>query len=580
VIRKGGSYADAKTVPCFLGAILSPVLFLWSLTSCASAPPVDGTPITANAAPTTQAAKATQSVAEEIRALTEMGTPPSLIRSLDLIRARDLSQTEYGRAMSAVATTLLVRLYPDIQTETARPDPPPSSPYTRILRDAERAVYLPPSTSSDDYLEYVLPFLALLDETRPERLAAATPDLTRASTLGRTSVLDSYFTGIVAERRSDFAAAIESYNKAIAVSSDCYPAIVGAARSLIKLSRAKEAVALLSDLIVRYPDNMLVKRELAKAYYQSGDFDRAGPAVAEVLQREPKNSAFILMQAHIFVAQGSYVQAQPLLDAYAAVDSSDRLYLYLRARVQADGYQNRDAALTYLRSLLRSFPDDSDALTYAARLLIEGGRVSDLDEARRYLDRLKANGVQSLEVLELELKDALSRKAWAEAAPIAGKLGELRGNASDYRAAFDAYRGSGDTVAALNAATTLMEKDQRNDEYAALYARALIEADKKGDALTFLEGRISTASSGKNKSVLYYLRSLLKTDEESRLGDLRSSLFEDPRNLEALVAMFEIYRAKKDDRRSVYYLKQALALSPDDPTLKAYRTELGPLMNN
>jgi len=57
------------------------------------------------------------------------------------------------------------------------------------------------------------------------------------------------------------------------------------------------------------------------------------------------------------------------------------------------------------------------------------------------------------------------------------------------------------------------------------------------------------------------------------MNDLRSSLFEDPRNLNALIAMFEIYHRRRDERRAVYYLKQALALAPDNPRLKRYETE-------
>jgi Tfp pilus assembly protein PilF len=62
------------------------------------------------------------------------------------------------------------------------------------------------------------------------------------------------------------------------------------------------------------------------------------------------------------------------------------------------------------------------------------------------------------------------------------------------------------------------------------------------------------------------------------MGDLRSSLFEDPRNLDALVAMLEIYSSRKDERRAVYYLKQALAIAPENPVLQRYREEYAAAM--
>jgi cytochrome c-type biogenesis protein CcmH/NrfG len=88
-----------------------------------------------------------------------------------------------------------------------------------------------------------------------------------------------------------------------------------------------------------------------------------------------------------------------------------------------------------------------------------------------------------------------------------------------------------------------------------------------------IESRLSSLPGGVLKSRYYYLRSRVRTNEESIMNDLRSSLFEDPRNLNALIAMFEIYHRRRDERRAVYYLTQALALAPDNPQLKRYEAE-------
>ncbi|MFA6508336.1 MAG: tetratricopeptide repeat protein, partial [Treponemataceae bacterium] len=276
--------------------------------------------------------------------------------------------------MTSVCVVLMQKLYPDIPAELPVSDPPPTHAYTRILRDAERGAYTPASSQSTDYLEYVLPFLALLNDMRSERLAAALPDLEKASRLGKNSVLDPYFRGIVAERRGMAEQAFASYEQARSFSAEAYPAVVGSARVSATLGKAAESVALLTSLAVRYPDNLLVKRELANAYYQARDWSRAANAVSEVLQRDPKDSRFILIKAHILTEQGSFTQAQPLLDAFSLVDSNNRLYLFLRALVQAEGYKNRDSALNYLRALLRTRADDEEALAYYTKLLLESNR--------------------------------------------------------------------------------------------------------------------------------------------------------------------------------------------------------------
>jgi hypothetical protein len=42
--------------------------------------------------------------------------------------------------------------------------------------------------------------------------------------------------------------------------------------------------------------------------------------------------------------------------------------------------------------------------------------------------------------------------------------------------------------------------------------------------------------------------------------------------------MFEVYHRRKDERRAVYYLKQALAIAPDNPRLKRYEREYARLL--
>jgi hypothetical protein len=44
--------------------------------------------------------------------------------------------------------------------------------------------------------------------------------------------------------------------------------------------------------------------------------------------------------------------------------------------------------------------------------------------------------------------------------------------------------------------------------------------------------------------------------------------------------MFEIYHRRRDERRAVYYLKQALALAPANAALKRYEQEYAALLGN
>jgi tetratricopeptide (TPR) repeat protein len=133
-------------------------------------------------------------------------------------------------------------------------------------------------------------------------LAAALPDLEKASALGRNSVLDPYFRGLVAERRGMLDDAFAAYNRAMSFSVESYPAIVGAARVMAAQGKASESVALLTELLVRYPDNLLAKRELALAYYKPKDWPRASNAVSKCCSGTPKDSR-LPHRAHILTEQ-------------------------------------------------------------------------------------------------------------------------------------------------------------------------------------------------------------------------------------------------------------------------------------
>jgi tetratricopeptide (TPR) repeat protein len=551
-----------------------------SVFSCVSKPPVEEAPLRAlPPVPDGQPPSSSGGgIAGEILSLVEDGSFPSLLKALELIRIRNLGESEFGRMMNAVAVTLLQKVYPSLQNQYPPISPPQTHKYTRILREAERGNYVYAPQNSRDYLEYTLPFLALLRETRPEKLEAALADLNRARELNKKSVLAPFFLGLIYERSGLFNAAAEEYGRAYGISGACYPAALGLARILESQNKRQEALRLLSDLVIQHPDNLAIKRQLAAAYYNNRDWSRAETAIAEVLQRDSRDSAFILMRAHVLVELGQFHQAQAPLDLLGSIEPNNRLYLFLRARVQAEGFRNRDSALNYLRSILRTYPNDDEASVYAARLLLESGRSEDQTEGRELLRRLLSAGEPSLLVVNLALQDAIRRDAWQEALPYLDRLLAERRSSQDLLSAYAVERGLGNNSAALQVARELYERDTSAEEGINAYVTALLDTGRNDEAGRLIESRLASLPGGVLKGRYYYLRSRLRTNEEAAMNDLRSSLFEDPRNLNALISMFEIYRRRKDDNRAVFYLKQALALAPDHPLLRRYASEYSSLL--
>ena len=519
-------------------------------------------------------------VAEEIRRLTETGQLASMQQAMELIRGRDLGGTEFGRVMNAVNVALIRRVYGDTDSDLPTPDLPQTHMYARILRNAERGTYAAPPPESSDYLECVLPFLALIDETQQEPLLAALPDLQRAQDLRPDSVLAPYFTALVYERTWRLAEARAAYTAVLAIAGDCYPATLGLSRVQELSGNGRDALRMLAELSDQHPGNMPIMRQYAIAAYKSGDWAHAEPIIAETLRKNPRDGEFLLMRSHILVETGQYMQAQGSLDTYASFSPFNRLYLFLRARIQAEAFRNRDQALSFLRPLLRSYPGDEEASLYAAGLLLESSRSEDQTEGRELLRQMLANSRPSLPALSLGLQDAINRESWQEAQGFLGRLLAERRSGKDLYDAYLVERGLGNNTRALSYARELFERNTRDDNGIATYISALIDLGRTAEASRLIAQRLAVHSSGQEKSRYLYLRSRIGANEEAVMADLSSALFENPRNLNALIDLFEIYHRRKDSRRAVYYLKQALALAPGNSRLRRYEGEYSGLLGN
>jgi len=523
-------------------------------------------------------AQSSGGLADEIRTLTETGVLSSMLRALELIRSNNLSGAEFGRTMTG-ANVLLIRLvYPDTPAALPTIDLPQTSNYTRIIREAEAGNYTRPPENSSDFLAYILPFLAINERTPAATLQNALRDLENAANLRPNSIFPHYFTGLIHERSRRLPEAEAAYRRAIAISDQCYPAQIGIARLRRLAGNNAEALALFNDLAIRYPDSSEIRRQIAATHFESRDWQRALSAVDEILRSEPRNGDFILLRAAILIEQGQFTQANTTLDTYVAINPNNRSYLFMRARVQAEGNRNRDSALNYLRSILRAAPDDTEVLVYTSNILMESSRTQDQAEGRELLERLQRTSGTSVDVLALSLRDAVRRESWQEAQGILNRVLAVRRTPQDLTDAYHVERGLGNNSRAFNFARELYDRDNSNNDYIIIYISALIDTGRRDEASRMIEARLGAVAGGALKSRYFFLRSRLQTNQETALSDLRSSLFEDPRNLEALIAMFLIYHNRREERRAVHYLRQALAIAPDHPRLRRYEREYSALL--
>jgi tetratricopeptide (TPR) repeat protein len=210
---------------------------------------------------------------------------------------------------------------------------------------------------------------------------------------------------------------------------------------------------------------------------------------------------------------------------------------------------------------------------------MESQRPSDHTEGREILTRLQqVSGSVPVEVLSLSLRDAVQRESWQEAQGFLNQILSVRRTVQDLIDGYYVERGLRNFTRAYTYARELYERDTSNNDYQIVYISSLIDNGRRDEAAGLIETRLTTVSAGIVRSQFFFLRSRLQNNEDDVLSDLRSSLFEDPRNLDAHIAIFEIYHRRREERRAVYYLRQALTIAPDNPRLKRYETEYASLL--
>ena len=512
-------------------------------------------------------------IAANIRALCDKGSFSALNEAIALIHEDNINESEFGRVMNAVAVTLLAKVYDEPGPD---PDPPKNHAYSKILSEAARGIYREPPPSAD-YLENVLPFLALLDNTAQSRFAAALPHLESARHLNPDGVLAPYFLGFIAERAERWDDAVAMYREALSLAPDCYPAAFGVARILRNHGQNDEAIALLADFTERYPDNIIARQQLASAYFFENDWSAAARVIDEALEKKPRDPSLTLMQARVLFETGQFVQTQVILDRFVAENPENRDYRLLRARLQNESFRNRENAVNILRPLYKLNPADFPIALYLTRLLLESDNVAERTEGENMLQTLmrplRTGEDIPISVIQLASEDAVRRGDWEEAHKYQDRILEERRTPSALVNAFKVEQGLGNRSAELALAQELTRNYPNDEDGRVAYIEARIDSGRHGEASRLIDTRLPALGPGVYKSRYYYLRGTMRGEFDAAVSDFRASLFENPRNLDTLKALIGLYHRHRDERHAVYYLRQALSIAPKDPALLEYQKE-------
>lgn len=513
---------------------------------------------------------------EQIVKEVENGSPESLKNAMQLIKKSSEEYEENEKVLISIAVQIMKIVWPSQKITWEQPVTDIENPYIGAINSAKQGVF-DSSTGDVDFLSTILPALVLLspviaqskeiNNTNQEILENCRNAIQKAMEVNQNSVLAHYLMGVLLQKQ-------EKYNEALAFLKFAYDSspkteeiLLCYSNLLYKTGNLESAQKIADELD---PQNLNIQVLKQKAYiaFELKDYDSAELLVARVLQQNPNDLDFLLFRAKILVEKNDYIRAVSLLDVYARQNDTSLDYLILRARIQLDWSKNTTAATETIEKALQLYPEETQVLMIAAKI----SSITDSPVAGKYADQLTEKVLQkepdNIEAMVYSLNALIQRENWNDSYKICCKIIETEKYPVEIVGKFvQICLRLGKNNEAFDFAKSQLAKYPDDETVLQSYVFAYSKVGNRDAVIKYIDSLLTQANQ-KMKSYLFYVRSFLQVSEEKSLADLRSSLSMNPRNSDSLFRLYEIYFEKQDYRKAQYYLRQVVAINPNNNSLK------------
>lgn len=515
-------------------------------------------------------------ISDKILSLAEDGSPESLQDLLAKIRKSSVEYEENERVLIFIASEIMKVVWASQNFQGEVPQVPSRNAYVGAIESARSGIY-DTSTGNSDFLLCVLPSLVLCSSNlRSDYYAKSESDLREALSFKKDSTLANYLLGLLCMKSGRIEDALSNFRLA-AEKSNAFEINFNLAAALNDLGRYEESQSITDRLIVAEPSNLGLLKLLAQISYNRADYSSAERYAMLVLTQNPSDLEMVLFRAKVFVKTGEYLKAASLLDVYAKSNLNSKEYFLLRSRVQKEWNKNISAAISTIEKAISLYPDDSEVLLYAAELAGDGGRsVGGRSSEELSQQVLKADSENPL-ALSFLIKNFIDSEKWRDAYNSSKALMAKDSSNETIGTHVRICLALGYDDEAWNNASALYEKNPSDEVAIQTYVEAMVRTGRTALASRFINTALGGASNSM-KSFLYYQRSFLANGESARLSDLRSAVMANPRNSDALFRMYEIYFEKQDYRKAQYYLRQVIALNPNNANYLRLNSDLDKLI--
>lgn len=508
----------------------------------------------------------------------ENGSPSSIKSAIRRLHKSSEEYTENEKVLIYVASSIMEIVWPSENITWAVLPLSTETQYSEAIKSVKNGIY-DSSTGNTDFLTSILPALVLLNNPSNANIQQfCFESIAKAMEYNSHSVLAYYLLGKYYSQNGDIKQAQNYFAKAYEMDDSCFEISIAYSKALNENGNYNQSTEVVKKLAEKNPDNLDVLKQNSYIAFEHGDLALAEDYVNRILQQVPNDMEFVLFRAKIFIEKKDYIHSISLLDLCAKQDDNNLDYLLLRTKVQMDWSRNYNAATQTIEKAVRLYPKNKEVLLLAAKI----SSHTDSPVDGKYADELAGVVLESdpenSAALFYALDGMIQRENWKRAYEVSSRLmNDENPSPEVILRHVKVCIKNGKTTEALDIATKAYNQDKTDENNIQSYVYAYVNRYSRDNSINLINNLMDT-STQKIKSFLYLRRSYLQKTEEKILSDLRSSLIANPRNDEALFRLYEIYYSKKDYRKAQYYLRQVVAIKPNDQTIKALNDSLSKLI--
>lgn len=507
---------------------------------------------------------------ERVRSNLTLGTPRSLDIALHTLYMNKLQNTETGAELAFVADRFYHLVYPYLEYGTTQVQPPSGSIYPQLFESVEQGSVPNISQEQTTFLSSLASAITVLTSNDADQREQAGEVTSYVMQINPDSMLGAFLHGFYSELNEKYQNARDLYLKVLEQDDSCYPARLGLVRIYYFQGNPESAFSHVEQLLLEFPEKMYVIQWAINVYLQADKLDRVDRLISSAIIQFPDETVFLRKRVELLELQGKYEQAGRIATVVERkVGETPETML---VKIQSLIRDNRsEEALALAEKGMEKYPDFQRFSSIYGDLLIKIGRR---EEAMDYFQQQIKKEPDNLTVISSLLDTAIELGRWTDAVEYLTKLLEERQTVSLLMKAVTVYEALDQKDEAVNYAAELANEYPENPSAVKTYLDLLLDTGKDGQAVNYINRRMNEDPKSEVKSLLLFFRAQLAQDQQEKLQYLQSALLENMQNIGALIEIAELYESLEEYNKAIRYLRQAVALNPDNQSLKRKMREL------